>query len=57
VCWQVPQRQRDAARVNQRILMPGTNFMMLNGMLVEVKNFELYSECGCACVLHQTGGW
>ncbi|KAF8062716.1 hypothetical protein HT031_004046 [Scenedesmus sp. PABB004] len=40
---QVPESLRSAVRTNQRLISPGANFMMLNGMLVEVKNFELYS--------------
>lgn len=35
----------------QRMMHPGANFMMLNGMLLEVKNFELYSE------LHRELAW
>jgi hypothetical protein len=30
-------------RSNQQFVNPGANFMLLNGMLVEVKNFEIYS--------------
>jgi hypothetical protein len=33
-------------RNNQQYVNPGANFMLLNGMLVEVKNFEIYSEWG-----------
>ncbi|KAI8470132.1 MAG: hypothetical protein J3K34DRAFT_469371 [Monoraphidium minutum] len=34
---------RRTVTANQRIVSPGANFMMLNGMLVEVTNFELYA--------------
>lgn len=45
-CWllQVPEALRQNTRYNQRYVHPGANFVMLNGMLMEVKNFELYSE-------------
>jgi hypothetical protein len=36
---------RSTVANNQRYINPGANFMLLNGMLVEVKNFEIYSEC------------
>jgi hypothetical protein len=42
---QVPESLRQNTRYNQRYVNPGANFVMLNGMLMEVKNFELYSEC------------
>lgn len=38
-------RLRNTVRTNQQYVSPGANFMLLNGMLVEVKNFEIYSEC------------
>lgn len=41
---QVPDSVRQNVRANQRYMHPGANFVMLNGMLMEVKNFELYSE-------------
>jgi hypothetical protein len=44
-CSQVPESLRQNTRYNQRYVNPGANFVMLNGMLMEVKNFELYSEC------------
>jgi hypothetical protein len=40
----VPESLRQSTRYNQRYVNPGANFVMLNGMLMEVKNFELYSE-------------
>jgi hypothetical protein len=47
VLSQVPETLRQNTRYNQRYVHPGANFVMLNGMLMEVKNFELYSEwCG-----------
>lgn len=42
---------RNTVANNQRHISPGANFMLLNGMLVEVKNFEIYSEC-CWAVHH-----
>lgn len=41
---QVSDRLRQTVRTNQQYVNPGANFMLLNGMLVEVKNFELFSE-------------
>jgi hypothetical protein len=46
---QVSERMRSTVRNNQQYVNPGANFMLLNGMLVEVKNFEIYSKH-----LHQT---
>lgn len=46
---QVSDRLRNTVRNNQQYVNPGANFMLLNGMLVEVKNFEIYSECSTAC--------
>jgi hypothetical protein len=43
-CMQVPSSLRDAVAANQRMLSPGANFLFLNGMLVEIRNFEFYSE-------------
>eukprot|EP00878_Enallax_costatus_P030698 GHUV01033475.1.p1 GENE.GHUV01033475.1~~GHUV01033475.1.p1 ORF type:complete len:1023 (+),score=330.57 GHUV01033475.1:219-3287(+) len=40
---QVPSSLRSQVQQNQRMISPGANFIMLNGMLMEVKNFELYS--------------
>eukprot|EP00879_Flechtneria_rotunda_P023383 GHRR01024733.1.p1 GENE.GHRR01024733.1~~GHRR01024733.1.p1 ORF type:complete len:589 (+),score=221.40 GHRR01024733.1:171-1937(+) len=40
---QVPDRLRREVQQNSKMISPGQNFMLLNGMLVEVKNFELYS--------------
>ncbi|WIA20770.1 hypothetical protein OEZ85_005134 [Tetradesmus obliquus] len=40
---QVPDSLRSDTRYNQRYVNPGANFVMLNGMLMEVKNFELYT--------------
>lgn len=45
---QVSDRLRTTVRNNQQYVNPGANFMLLNGMLVEVKNFEIYSECSTA---------
>jgi hypothetical protein len=41
----VPESVRQNTKYNQRYVHPGANFVMLNGMLMEVKNFELYSKC------------
>jgi hypothetical protein len=35
---------RSTVKNNQQYVNPGANFMLLNGMLVEVKNFEIYSK-------------
>ncbi|GBF95627.1 UDP-glucose:glyco glucosyltransferase [Raphidocelis subcapitata] len=40
---QVPPSLRTAVAANQRLVSPGANILMLNGMLVEVNNFELYA--------------
>lgn len=40
----VSERLRNTVRSNQQYVNPGANFMLLNGMLVEVKNFEIYSK-------------
>jgi hypothetical protein len=40
----VSDRLRSTVKSNQQFVNPGLNYMLLNGMLVEVKNFELYSE-------------
>lgn len=45
---QVPDSLRSQVTYNQRMLSPGANFIMLNGMMMEVKNFELYSKCTSA---------
>lgn len=45
---QVSDRLRTTVRNNQQYVNPGANFMLLNGMLVEVKNFEIYSKCSTA---------
>jgi hypothetical protein len=44
---------RNTVASNQRYISPGANFMLLNGMLVEVKNFEIYSECICCQAVRQ----
>lgn len=41
----MPDRLRATVKANQQFIPPTMNYMLLNGMLVEVKNFELYSEC------------
>jgi hypothetical protein len=46
---QVSDRLRNTVRSNQQFVNPGANFMLLNGMLVEVKNFEIYSTYFCSC--------
>lgn len=33
---------RAAVAANQRVIAPGANLLLLNGLLVEVANFELY---------------
>jgi hypothetical protein len=38
----VPPSLRRTVAANQRTVSPGANILMLNGMLVEVTNFELY---------------
>lgn len=45
---QVSERLRSTVRTNQQFVNAGANFMLLNGMLVEVKNFEIFSEYACA---------
>uniref|UniRef100_A0A383VGR8 UDP-glucose:glycoprotein glucosyltransferase n=1 Tax=Tetradesmus obliquus TaxID=3088 RepID=A0A383VGR8_TETOB len=40
---QVPDSLRSDTRYNQRYVNPGANFVILNGMLMDVKNFELYT--------------
>jgi hypothetical protein len=42
----VAPKLRDTVRTNQRMVSPGANILMLNGMLVEVHNFELYGGAG-----------
>jgi hypothetical protein len=40
----VPPSLRVAVSSNQRLVSPGANILMLNGMLLEVNNFELYGK-------------
>jgi len=38
-------------QANQRMVSPGATLLMLNGMLVDVQNFDLYGVCVCVCGL------
>lgn len=59
----VPQSLRKTVTANQRVVSPGANVLVLNGMLVEVGNFEFYGEqllqlpcapVGAVCCLYGT---
>lgn len=46
---------RQTVTRNQQYIHPGANFMLLNGMLVEIKNFEIYSELSCVMAVVEQG--
>jgi hypothetical protein len=57
---QVSNQLRSTVITNQRFVSAGTNYMLLNGMLVEVKNFELFSELATpslAALCQMLGEW
>jgi hypothetical protein len=46
----VPPELRADVTANQRLVSPGANVLLLNGLPVEVGNFELYGETCVVCV-------
>jgi hypothetical protein len=44
----VAKNLRKEVKSNQQAVGSGGGYLMLNGLLVEINNFELYSKCGLA---------